>query len=139
MNRKEITPASTDEFWFLMSRMYKNLDYIRESSNKIVDLATILQSYITKTNDKAAFSKEGKLDLSPIKKVLADIKKEVNSILSFAHELLPHLKNSSAVPALSKMAQLLLLQMNWPGPVLYWKLKEISLACDLFANSSNQI
>ena len=135
MNSK---PASSDEFWALMSRMYKSLDHIRESSNRIVELATTLHSFITKTNDEAAHSEDCDLDFSPIRKVLGDVKKEVNSILSYAYELSPHLKYSSSVPALSNMAHLLVMEMNLPEPILYWKLKEISLCCDLFAQSSNR-
>ena len=139
MNSRPTKPASSDDFWALMSRMYKNLDHIRESSNRIVELATTLHSFITKTNDEAAYSKDCNLDFSPIRKALGDVKKEVNSILSYAHELSPHLKHPSAVPALSDMAHLLIMQMNWPEPILYWKLKEIALGCDLFAQTSNRL
>ena len=54
------TPSSVNDFWSQMSRMYKNRDYIRESSNRIVELAANLQSFITPENDKAVYQENGK-------------------------------------------------------------------------------
>ena len=120
-SRNTSADASTDDFWYLMSRMYKNMDLIRESSHRITDLSINLQSFITHDHDLAAYSENDNLDLTPVKEALGDIKKEVNSILSYAHELSPHLQNPSTVPSLSKMAELLLWDMNWPGRMLYLK------------------
>ena len=63
----------------------------------------------------------------------------MDSVLSYSHELFPHLKNPSAVTALSKEAQLILTLMQFPGSSVVLKIKEISLGLRLFAQSSNSL
>lgn len=138
MNEPKALTNSSEGFWANISRVYGNLELIREASNRIIDYAHKIQAFSTKSNDEKAVRSRYELDLSPVKLLLSDIKKEVNSILSYANVLYPHLENKSAVPRLSRLAHLLLLELNWPDPVLYWKLHEISLSCDMFAQASNR-
>ncbi len=133
----EITEAEISGFWSLMVRMYKHRDTIREASNKIVAYCDQIDAQDTfETFEK---SLRGEFDVTEVKKMFSNIQKEINIILSLAHEISPHLSNKSYVSNLSTMASLLLTQMSLPANYVGVKLKEISWSARTFAQSSNKL
>ena len=124
------------DFWSTLARMYKNLDLIRQTSDKIIDCADQVDTFDTFENfDKAL---KGKFDATELKKVFSNAQKELKTILSYSHELHPHLKNPQLVPALSNQAQLILIIMQLPDQHVVLKLKEISIGLRMFAQSSSR-
>lgn len=134
---------SNDNFWTNVNLIYGNIELIREASNKIIDYASKLQTFNTEENDQKAYNSESgygeKLDTGVIKTVLTDIKKEVNNILSYSNVVYQHLEDKKQAKQISYLAHLLMLELNWPDPLLYWKLNEICLACDTFSQAANRL
>ena len=130
------TSTQVIDFWSTLARMYKNLDLIRQTSHKIIDYAGQIDAFDTVENLDRALKM--KFDASELKTICSNAQKEMNSILSYSHELHPHLKNPSLIPALSNQAQLILILMQLPDQAIVLKLKEISLGLRMFAQSSNR-
>lgn len=131
------TETQVADFWSTLARMYKNLDLIRKASHSVTDYADKIDSFDTLENfDKAL---KADFDTTALKKILSGAQKEMDSILSYSHELFPHLKNPSVLDALSKEAQLILTVMQFPGSSVVLKIKEISLGLRLFAQLSNRL
>jgi len=133
----DVTNFEISGFWSLMARMYRNLDTIREASNRIV-------AYCDQIDAKDTFetfeqSLHGKFEATEVKRTFSNVQKEINVILSHAHEISPHLSNKSYVSNLSTMASLLLTQMSLPANYVGMKLKEISWGARTFAQSSNRL
>lgn len=124
------------DFWSTLARMYKDLDLIRQTSHKIIDYARQIDAFDTYENFDKALKRE--FDATELKQICSNVQKELNSILSYSHELHPHLKNPSLIPALSNQAHLLLMLMELPEQYMVLKLKEISLGLKMFAQSSNK-
>lgn len=83
-------------FLELIGRLYKKRDEILESSQKLVDYAYKLEN----CND------------NELKGILADINKEMNTIVSNAWELAPHLENPRIVEAISNEVRLISLMIE---------------------------
>ena len=132
-----VTESELSNFWALMGRMYRSLDAIREASNRIVALCD--QIDVRDSSETFEQSFHGRFDATEVKRTFSDIQKEINLILSHAHEISPHLSNKPAVATLSTMASLLLSQMSLPANSLGMKLGEISWGARAFAQSSNRL
>ena len=84
-------------FLELIKRLYEKRDQILVSTNKLVDYAGMLDNY--KKDD----------EIIPI---LSAMWKEINNIISYLHELAPHLKNPGIVDHVSGLAKDLTLQIE---------------------------
>jgi hypothetical protein len=131
------TETQVTDFWSTLARMYKNLDSIRQASHTIIDYADQIDSFDTKENFEKALKDD--FDTTALKKILSGAQKEMDAILSFSHELFPHLKNPSVLDALRKEAQLILALMQFPGASVVLKIKEISFGLRLFTQASNSL
>lgn len=132
-----ITHAEVSSFWSLLSRLYTKRDGILESSNRIVRCADQVDAMDTPETFSRAL--HGEFDATELRKTFSQVQEEINSILSYSHDLYPHLKNPSYVSNLSNMAHLLVLQMGMPANYVGLKLREISLGLRMFAQSSNKL
>ena len=83
-------------FLELIGRIYRKRDEILESSRKLVDYAYRLEN----------------CDDSELKGILAEINKEMNTIVSNACELAPHLENSRIAQTISDEVRLLSLTVE---------------------------
>jgi len=93
----EVTnPQPPQHFLELVKRLYEKRDQILISTNKLVDYT----SKLSECEDNK---------LTPL---LSEMWKEINSIISYVHELAPHLKNPGIVDHISKQAKLLSLQLE---------------------------
>jgi small nuclear ribonucleoprotein (snRNP)-like protein len=96
-NASSVQPPQ--HFLELIGRLYKKRDGILESSQKLVD-------YTYKLED---------CDNNELRGILARINKEMNLIVSNAHELAPHLADSHIVEAISKQVRLISLIVEQTG------------------------
>ncbi len=128
-----MTDSEANNFLARIGKLYKDRDNILESSNKIIDFANIID-----TKDTAELW-NADWDDSEIREIFAKVQKEMNSILSFASELRPHLSNSSFVEELNNKAHFLLLPMSFRGKHLAFKLGTIALGLRVFAQISNRL
>jgi len=135
--QNEVKSIEMADFWSLMSRMYNNRDQIRQHSNRIVELADTVDSFDNSENFEQSL--KGQFEGTGLKKVFSNIQQEVNSILSYAHEIEPHLKNAHRVPSLSIVAAVLLSQMSIPSNNAALQLKALSWAIRNFAQDSNKL
>lgn len=131
------TETQVTDFWSTLARMYKNLDSIRQASRTIIDYADQIDSFDTAENFEKAFKDD--FDTTALKKILSGAQKEMDAILSYSHELYPHLKNPSVLDALNKEARLILALMQFPGATVVLKIKEISFGLRLFTQASNSL
>jgi len=88
-----------EHFLELIGRLYKKRDGILQSSQKLVD-------YTYKLED---------CDNNELKAILARINKEMNLMVSNAHELAPHLADSHIVEVISKQVRLISLVVEQTG------------------------
>lgn len=126
-----------DYFFSLIGNLYKKRDGILEHTNTIIDYAYKIEAQDTdETLEKVI---KGTFDNSEIKDIFSNTQKEINYILSVANELKPHLNNPALIPQLSLGSYSIIMLMNMTDKVTMFKLKEISLSLQLFANMANKL
>lgn len=136
MPTKTVKPEVIN-FWSLISRLYKHRDNILESSKRITEISYQIDAMDNEVTRQKAL--DGKLDVTELKRILCEAEKEINSILFYSNELLPHLSNPKIVPILSSMAGSLVIETTLPTKILGFKLREVALAMRLLAKSSTSL
>lgn len=124
-------------FWHVIARLYQNLDTIRDAANRIVEHCDQIDAVDTCETLEQCLS--GAFDAAEMKKAFSRIQQEMNTILSCAHEISPHLSNKSYVLKLSRIASLLLAEMTSPAEYAAMRLGVISWGARTFAQSSARL
>lgn len=92
-----------------------------------------------KNQEASQKAQGGTFDDTELKEVLSEVHTEMNSILSYSHELYPHLKNPSLVNYLSMLATSFSVKMG--SSTVPWRvlLDNIIFNVRLFAQNSNEL
>jgi hypothetical protein len=122
-------------FWSLLARVYKNYDLLKESSNKLLDLVNSIDIIDTAENLEKA--EKDNFDSTELRRLFFEAQKEINAILSYSHEMYPHLKNPNMVDSLTSRSQSILISMQAPRDSIMLFLFKIKLELQDFARAAN--
>jgi hypothetical protein len=124
-------------FWSLIDRLYRDRDTILEASNHITK--SIVRIDGIERGGALQQGCKGKFDATELKSVLADIQVDINTIISRASGLRPHLKNPALLDLLQSKAHVILIVMSQPDQYLAVQLLQLAAGLRVFAKEANEL
>jgi len=133
-NAREVEIAG---FWSLIDRLFQDHDAILQASNHIVESIVTIDGI--ERSGALRQGLEGKFDATELKSILAGVQVDINTIISHAGSLRPHLKNPALLELLQSKAHVILILMSMPDQYLALQLLQLALGLRVFAKEANEL
>jgi hypothetical protein len=135
-------------FWALIQELYDRRDLILEASKRLTEQVRILKAIDNRLSDcidkedgtgiSIDKAKQIIYEESDILQIFSDVQAEVNTIISYVHQLSPH-TDEAIINKIDLMSRALLTYMNLPGNELVSCLGFLISDIELFAQEVNRI